>query len=177
MKSEEKMVMYKICQKISFGSKEWLEYILWRNFNFQSFESLDSTLRKSFFLPKTEDDWKYALTIGKIMTDVVTDLKKKKKYCQLHSGDEIAVFSFLEDEREGCIGYDILDGELNYSLLTNFGNDDKIVNACLSRNALIRHKFQVLQVHEWWISTMGNDPHVQGSKIVAVYESIDMTGH
>ena len=163
--------MFKIFRKIDFQSPAWLDYIKWRNFNFRSFESVDSKIRESIFEITTATDWEFAFTLEGIQTDILTDLQYARKFCIEHSGDEVVEFCFLEElasDRQ-VLGYDILDGELRYSLLTNFGNNIQIVNDCLCSNALIRHLPQAQQVHAWFAVHMPKDPHVMKSKIVAAY--------
>ena len=166
--------MYKVVKRSPFSKDEWKSYILWRNYNFSSFESIDSQLRKSQFEPKCDEDWEYVITAGTILTDVISDLNFAKKYCEMLNECIVIGFDYI-DQIQGdktILGYDILDGEMSYSLLTNFGNDIKIVNNVLSNNALIKTVVHASDVHVWFIKNKKDDPHVVGSKIVAVYGSV-----
>lgn len=67
------------------------------------------------------------------------------------------------------LGYDILDGDNSYSLLTNFGNELAIVNDNVSNIGLIPDLEVAQKVFDWLCENMYNDAHVVGAKIVKVY--------
>lgn len=148
------------------------KYCLWRNYNFREFESLDSNIHNSIFKAKNEEDWTFSISNGIHLTDIISDNQHAEKCAKRLHADEILNFDFIESENPSCdiIGYEILDCAFSYSLLTNFGNDIDIVNICLARNALIRHKEQAELVHKWFLDHMTNDPHVMGSRIFVVYK-------
>lgn len=118
-------------------------------------------------------DWEYAYTVGSILTDVITDVNYAIEVKARYNDSIIERFDFIEtqngDETD-IVGYDILDGEMSYSLLTNFGNDIAQVDSILTRNGLVRHKRQVLDLHNWFLGEFANDGHVDGSRIVCVYK-------
>ena len=167
--------MFKIVKDHPFTKKEWSEYVLWRNYGFSSFESVDSTLRGSKFTITVDDDWDHVLTIGSCLTDILKDVAYAKK-CSLRYDNAIVVgFDIAgngDAEEHPVIGYDILDGQLAYSLLTNFGNDIVPVNSVLAKNALIRHYQQAREAHGWFLKNMADDAHVKGSQVVCVYGSV-----
>jgi hypothetical protein len=138
------------------------------------FESLDSNIRGSLFKPRTDADWACALTTESIVTDALTDKEHALYIAENHGNALVIEFDYFEnnDDSKPSLGYDILDGNYSYSLLTNFGNDITIVNGCLSRNALIRHQTQVIEVHKWFIENMSDDNHVDGCNIFVVYGTI-----
>ena len=160
----------KIVKPIKYNSKEWHDYIIWRNYNFTDFRSIDSILRNSQYEAVTEEDFENTLIINGVCTDVISNLAYAKRIKHRYDGIEIEVFDFIELEipNGDIVGYDILDGDLSYSLLTNFGNDIMVINSCLTRNGLIRHFDQVKIVHNWLKNNMGRDNHVIGSRIVAI---------
>jgi hypothetical protein len=121
-------------------SAEWRNYCLWRNYNFSEYESLDSHIHNSVFKVKNERDWEFTITNGIYQTDIISNYEYAVLCCYRLSADEILNFDFIENEdnKNPIVGYDILDCDFNYSLLTNFGNDIKIVNNCLAKNGLIR---------------------------------------
>ncbi len=167
------MTLHKVCMAIDTSSDEWRQYCLWRNYNFTGFASLDSSLRKSAFSPSSDEDWQHAVTNGQYLTGVVSDFSHALSHARKIGADEILRFDFAEHEvsSEGVLGYEILDGAFDFSLLTNFGNDISIVNNCLSRHGLINQKNQAILVHQWFKDHMPDDDHVIGSRIFAVYET------
>ena len=167
------MPLHKICNSIDYQSQDcWASYIAWRKFEFRTFESLDSSVHNSFFSVRRDADWKYVLTLNGYVADVVTDFDYAVFYCKKYKGDEVLNFDFIEEEdtKRQVLGYDILDVALRYSLLTNFGNDLQIVNEDLSDNGLILAKSTAIKVHQWFMSHMPEDHHVNGSRICSVYE-------
>ena len=169
------MSLHKICKSIDFDTKEWKDYCTWRNKNFTEFKSLDSTIQNSIFEPKLDNDWSYVVDTGKYLTDVVNDLDFAKSCSERLEAQIILSFDFVDstDQDREIIGYDILDGALNYSLLTNFGSDISIVNKHLDTNGLISNRANAIEVHEWFLSEMPDDAHVQGSKTCSVYQQIE----
>ncbi len=167
--------MHKICKSINFHAKEWHDYCNWRKRQFTEFKSLDSTLQNSIFTPQLDHDWNFAVNTGNFLTDVVNDLNFAKSYCVRQDAQIILSFDFIDnaDPNRQTIGFDILDGALDYSLLTNFGNDISIVNKYLDTSGLISSREDVIKVHQWFLSEMPNDGHVHGSKICAVYPEIE----
>jgi len=170
-------MMYKTCKSIDYQSSEWQNYLAWRKMPFTSFESADSSLNQFNFVPLENDDWKHIVTIENFLTDLVTDLDHAMWYAKKHDFDTLIELDFVEQEdpQRNKLGYDILDGDYSYSLLTNFGNDIEIVNENLSRNALVPDKNAALKVHEWFLENMPTDPHVQGSRIFTIYRKISVS--
>jgi hypothetical protein len=170
-------MLYKICKsKVDFKSKEWRDYILWRNYNFSTFDSLDSKLRKSFYKPSKDNDYEHTLINNGLLTDITDSLVVAKRLHDENGGlGEILQFDFATNKEspDEIIGYDILDGYLTYSLLTNYGNNLDFVNNCLCKNGLIRTYDQAKVVHQMLISKFPNDGHTEGSTIFRVYKFKD----
>lgn len=170
------MTLHKICKAIDYSSQAWRDYCHWRNHKFTMLESLDSMLRDTVYeCPEHDTDWQYTLTIdrfGGIVTDVINDDAYAIQLARRLGGEVILNFDYQELEVvQNVIGYDILDGDCQFSLLTNFGNDIPIVNRYLTGNGLILLLSDVLQIHAWFLEHMPNDGHVGGSRIFAVYPS------
>jgi hypothetical protein len=180
------MSLHKICKSIDTTSQEWRSYCLWRNRDFTSFDSLDSTIHQSMYSvyseSEVEDDneWNYNVWNGdhSTATDVVNDFAFAQRYAQRCGADEILIFDFFETEDTSLhvVGYDILDGAFRYSLLTNFGNDITIVNDCLGPTGLIHDKDKALEVHRWFMDNMPDDHHVIGSRLFVVYDKFAEPG-
>jgi len=168
------MSLYKICKSIDYNAKAWQDYCIWRQKSFTEFQSLVSTIQNCIFEPNSNGDWECVVSTDQYLTDIVNDLDFAKSYCEREDAQVILSFDFIENTDLECevIGYDILDGALNYSLLTNFGNDISLVNKHLQTNGLILDRVTAIKVHEWFLSEMPDDPHVHGSKICSVYQPI-----
>ena len=165
------MSLHKICKSVNLSSQEWRSYCLWRNLEFTSFDSLDSTIHNCLNYEEDTDYWNFAVTNGNYLTDVVNNFDYAQRIARRSGADEILMFDFLEDEDSSrSVGYDILDGAFIFSLLTNFGNDISIVNECLGSNGLIHDKEMAEKVHLWFMNNMPHDPHVIGSRLFSVYE-------
>lgn len=166
------MSLHKICKSVDMLSEEWRSYCQWRERDFTSFDSLDSTLRNSRIDVEDEEFWNYCVSSSRYLTDVVNDFGYAQRFAQRCDADEILMFDFLdsEDASRQVIGYDLLDGGFRYSLLTNFGNDFTIVNDSLGPNGLIPDKEKAREIHGWFMENMPDDPHVIGSRVFAVYE-------
>lgn len=165
------MSLYKICKPIDYEANEWKDYCAWRNRVFTEFRSLDSTIQNSVFEPTEDSDWDFLVYTDEYLTDVVNDLNFARSYAERMDAQVILSFDFIENaenDRE-VVGYDILDGALSFSLLTNFGNDISIVNKHLDTSGLIPVKSTAIAVHEWFLSKMPQGSHVIGSKICSVY--------
>jgi hypothetical protein len=165
-------VYFKVVKKIDYSSPEWHDYIIWRNYNFEKFESVDTILNESLFTPETEEDW-LNVYHEDFMTDIITNFDYANNVKQKIAKPRIQIFCELEEDfTTQLLGYDILDREFSYSLLTNFGNDIKTVNSHLSKIGLIKNLNIVEQAFEWFQKYMNNDSHVFNSKIVKVFSPI-----
>ena len=70
---------------------------------------------------------------------------------------------------EEFLGYDLIDGSNDVSLLTNWGNDVGIVNRSISNTGLIRSRSVIEEVKDELLNAFGTDGHVDGCKVVSVY--------
>ncbi len=105
------MALHKFSRGIDFSSKEWRDYCLWRNYSFTGFDSLDSTLRDSFFSPSCDEDWTYAVTNGDFVTDIISDDTYAFAVARKLGAKEILNFDAIENGvTDKIVGYDILDG-------------------------------------------------------------------
>ncbi|MGJ8654905.1 MAG: hypothetical protein ACSHX6_00535 [Akkermansiaceae bacterium] len=168
------MGLFKVCKPIDYSSQGWLEYCEWRRFPFTSFDSLDSSLNECEVDRDDDEYWSYCVSRGEFLTDVVNDLSYAKSMARRVKADVVLQFDFLDrvDDSLGVVGYDILDGALDYSLLTNFGNDFAIVNKHLGGNGLIEDREKVVEIHRWFLEHLEDDGHVIGSEVCAVYGKI-----
>ena len=150
--------------------ERWTSYCEWRGMHFERFESIDGVLRPNLFLTPEEDDWAHVVKED-FMLHFITDhphaLKKRE---QIGRGDLVGVKFEDHDTSNPCfLGFDLLDGYCDISLLTNWGNDVECVNRALAANALILQQPVVEDIRRELLQTHGDDPHVEGCSVVSVY--------
>ena len=152
----------------------WTNYLEWRAMDFERFDSLDGMLRKSLFTPESVEDWDHVVCEN-FMIDYLTDFEyAHRSHARIGTGSLMGFSYSGHDESDGgFLGYDIIDGYCDVSLLTNWGNDVEVVNRALGSNALVPKLAQIERIHEFLTSNHGDDNHVEGCRIVSVYS----TGH
>lgn len=153
----------------------WISYCKWRGIQFEGFDSIDGLLRPSLFEPTTEEDWNHVSTQH--------DLQKYKYIidfdyaCQKHkeigSGSLLLGLSFdkHKENDSGFLGYDLIDGYYDVSLLTNWGNDNAVINQRISYRGLVSSYEVIQEIQEHLIEVYGNDAHVEGCYIVSIYST------
>lgn len=153
----------------------WTNYVEWRGLNFDRFDSLDGILRKSLFTPESVEDWDHVVCEN-FMLSYLTDFDyAHQAHIRIGTGSVMGFAYANHDETsEGFLGYDIIDGYCDVSLLTNWGNDVEIVNRALGSHALVPTLAQVERIHAFLTSNHGDDPHVDGSRIVSVYSTANL---
>ena len=150
----------------------WTSYLEWRGVHFDRFDSLDGILRKSLFTPESDEDWKHVVCED-FMLSYLTDFDyAHQKHAQIGSGSLMGLSHSEHDETdEGFLGYDLIDGYCDVSLLTNWGNDVEIVNRALGSNALVPTLAQIESIYEFLTTNHGDDNHVEGCRIASVYST------
>ncbi|MDZ4405761.1 MAG: hypothetical protein U1A53_24085 [Prosthecobacter sp.] len=161
----------------SFGSAQgdgWSSYIEWRGLPFDRFDSIDGILSPSLFTPESEEDWKHVFPES-CMTHLITDYKyAAQKRSQMQSGDIVGLRLDDHDESDAAfLGYDLIDGSFDVSLLTNWGNDVDSINRALGPTALIQSLSVVHSIQTHLLSTCDEDAHVDGCRIVSIYSTAD----
>jgi hypothetical protein len=155
--------------------ESWSSYLEWRGIPFEHFDSLDGILRPSLFTPETAEDWDHVVHED-FMISYITDLTYARKVHSSLGTGSIVGFSYSDHEEtnEGFLGYEIIDGSCNVSLITNWGNDFEIVNQALAPNALVPTLSQIENIHRHLLANHGDDNHVMGCRIISVYSTAHM---
>jgi hypothetical protein len=137
--------------------ESWSSYLEWRGVSLERFDSLDGMLRPSLFTPETVEDWGHVVAARKVHFSLGTGV--------------IVGFSYSDHEEinERFLGYDIIDGWCDVSLLTNRGNDFEIVN-----QALVPTLSQIENIHRHLLANHGDDNPVMGCRIISVYSTAHM---
>jgi hypothetical protein len=148
----------------------WTSYCAWRGLKFARFDSIDGILRPSLFKEPNDEDWSHIVNES-FMLHYFHDRKYAElKRRQIGRGDLVGVeFQDHDESAVGFLGYDLLDGCNDVSLLTNWGNDIAVVNRSLGRTGLIRSRGAVEKVKAELMMSYAEDGHVKGCKVVSIY--------
>ena len=150
----------------------WFNYNEWRGLDFSRFDSLDGILRPSLFDPTTDEDWNHVVCEDFALSHLTDFLYAQKKHRKIGSGSLVAFSYENHDEtHKRFVGYDIIDGYCDVSLLTNWGNDLDFINQALGSNALLPRIQQAQTIHQQLLKDHSDDNHVPGSKIISVYST------
>ena len=153
----------------------WTHYLEWRSIHFERFDSLDGMLRQSLFTPESIDDWDHVVCRN-FMVSYLKDFDYAQQVQLRIGAGSLMGFSYSEHDEsdEGFLGYDIIDGYCDISLLTNWGNDVEMVNRALGSNALVPTLGQVESIHAFLTSHHGDDNHVKDCRVISVYSTHPM---
>ncbi len=105
------------------------------------------------------------------MIDILTDYDYAvSKHNQIGKGDVIGImFKGHAPSHKGFLGFDLIDGYNDVSLLSNWGNDISIVNQAIEKNALIKDFSTIKNIQQELRSKYPEDAHVCNCKIVSIY--------
>ena len=165
---------YKVVEKFGPQAEDrWQSYLDWRGLNLNSFDSVDGILRPDLFEPESEEDWRNCIN-----EDYKLSLITNFDYAQaiLERYDN-AVLVGIEMELEegyvpkvGLLGFDIIDGYCEVSLVTNWGTDkESIIENYVMSNGLIGNLSQALQIRNLLRKEFSEDSHAQNCQVWAIY--------
>lgn len=165
------MMLYTIIK--SFGPEDgerWQDYCQWRGIAFGRFDSIDGMLRENLFHTPEDEDWSHIVNAD-YMLHLITDLAFAiKKQRDIGEGEIIGIKTDDHDEgADNFLGYDIIDGYWDISLLTNWGNDHKWINTLLRKNALLGTLSEAQEIHKYIMTQFPEDPHALDCKIISIY--------
>jgi hypothetical protein len=159
----------------SFSPKDgdrWGSYCAWRGIKFERFDSIDGLLRPSLCKAPKEQDWPFIVNESFMLHYFVDRKYAEQKRREIGEGDLVGVKFHAHDESHpGFLGYDLIDGFNDVSLLTNWGNDGEIVNGSISKTGLIHSRAVIQEVQDELLRSHSNDSHVEECKIVSVYKT------
>tara|TARA_B100001093_G_scaffold376024_1_gene361174 strand:+ start:181 stop:726 length:546 start_codon:yes stop_codon:yes gene_type:complete len=165
-------MLYSIIKSFSPSEGEaWSSYCEWRGIQFKSFDSIDGILRPSLIDTPSDEDWNYIVNES-YKLHLMTDIEyAKKKHKEIGQGCIIGLkFEDHQIKDEGLLGFDIIDGYCDVSLLTNWGNDIEIVNQNLDANALVSNYEVACEIHGYLKENYSDDNHVEDCEIISVYK-------
>ncbi len=166
------MTLFTIIKPFSPADGEkWNNYCQWRGMEFERFDSIDGILRPNLFEEPENEDWEHIVNEN-FMLHLITSLPHARhKHRQIGKGDMVGLK--FEDHDTACgefLGFDIIDGYCNVSLLTNFGNDLEFINRSLATNALLTNEDTTREIHRRLEKEFSDDSHVKGCRIVSIYK-------
>ena len=168
-------MLYTIIESFSpEDGDRWTKYCAWRGIQFERFDSIDGILRPNLFSSPADEDWPHIVNADfklHYFTDFIYAAAKREKIA-----NGILVGIKFEDHDQcspDFLGYDLIDGFDDISLLTNWGNDIEIVNRAISKNGLIYEYSSVECVRNELLRSHGNDAHVAECQIVSVYKTTE----
>ena len=158
----------------SFGPncKGWQKYLAWRGVGLSSFESIDGMLRCPLFdSPKTTSEWTHVVNEN-CMNHLITDYNfALNMLSEIGAGDLVGIkLNQHLLSHQNFLGFDLIDGLFDISLLTNWGNDIAIVNQHLGSNGLIKDLTIIQGIKEHLLGEYSHDGHVPGCQIVSIYD-------
>ncbi len=169
-----KEMSYTIVEPFSTDDGDsWSGYCAWRGISFESFDSVDGILRpKLFCCPESDGDWTHVKGDAG-MFHLITDFTfARKKLEEIGRGIIVGLHLDAHDETHpDFLGFDLIDGFHDISLLTNWGNEVTMINEELSSNGLVRERAVVKAIKEHLTINYAEDPHVEGCRIVSVYRA------
>jgi hypothetical protein len=167
---------YIITEKFGPGSKNWDAYAQWAGLErCEAYYSIDGLMRKGLFTPETTEDWDNCVQED-YKLHLITNLDYAKEVFKKFSNAEI--LGVVRDPRsfnEGIlpnhmlVGYDIIDGYNDISLITNWGGKESI-DVKLNEAALIEDIDQAYQLKGKLRREYPEEPHASECEVWAVYK-------
>ena len=172
------MKFYTIVESFSPADGEkWDSYCKWRKKNFERFDSIDGVLRPNLFDRLADEDWEHIVNENFMLHLITNRVHAEKKKKEIEKG--ILLELRLDDhspEDKRFLGFDIIDGYFDISLLTNFGNDIEFINQALGSNGLVSDLMTTESIYRKLKNEFGSDPHVEDCQIISIYKTMDEQG-
>ena len=169
---------YLIINKFGPGSENWESFAKWARLqNCQEYYSIDGLSREKLFQPESDEDWENCINEDSKIP-IITDLDFAKKVIAKFSNAEI--IGVIENPKSSkeiiptnhiLMGYDIIDGYCDISLLTNWGGKDGgIKNLNLNKFALIDNLDYAYHLRDMLHKDFSEDSHAEDCEVWAVYK-------
>jgi hypothetical protein len=165
---------YKIIEK--FGpenGEKWQNYLEWRGLELKSFDSVDGILRPDLFIPESKDDWRNCINED-YKLNLITNFDYARNILDRYEEPLIVGVDIeLEDgyvPRDGFLGFDIIDGYCDISLVTNWGTDgEDIISKHVMSNGLIEDFDSTLRLRDRLRDDFSEDAHAEACEVWGVY--------
>ena len=168
------IMYYKIVEKFGPDNGDrWRDYLQWRGLNLTSFDSVDGILRPNLFDPESKEDWANCVNEN-CKLNLITNINYAKFILNQYKNAALVGVNIELDEsytpREGLLGFDIIDGYCDVSLVTNWGADEAgILNQHIMPNGLIKDLYQALKIRDLLRKDYSNDSHAGSCEVWAIY--------
>jgi hypothetical protein len=166
---------YKIVE--SFGpldSDKWRSYIQWRGLDLTGFDSVDGILRPDLFMPESKEDWHNCVNEDNKLSLITNHDYARKILDQHNKAVLVGVDIELEEgyiPKDGFLGFDIIDGYCDISLVTNWGTDEEdLISEHVMTNGLIGDLDRSLLIRNRLRKDFPEDAHAQNCEVWAIYE-------
>jgi len=168
---------YIIIKKFGPDDDRWQNYAQWAGLqNCQEYYSIDGMNSESLFKPESAEDWDNCINED-FKTHIITNLIFAKKIIfNFSNGEIIGVIENPKSSNEKIppnhtlLGYDIIDGYKDISLLTNWGGKDGgIKNLKLNKYALIDNLGYAYDLKDMLHRDFSEDSHAAGCEVWAIY--------
>ena len=166
---------YKIVEYFGPNNRnKWDDYLRWRKLDLSCFDSIDCGLRPDLFEPESMQDWCNCVNQD-YKLNLITNLDYAKAiFSRYVNAVLVGVDIALGEDyilQEGLLGFDIIDGYCDVSLVTNWGTDaENLVNPHIMPNGLIADLAQALQIRNLLRQSFAEDPHAEECEVWAVYQ-------
>lgn len=168
---------YKIVER--FGPQDgekWQTYLEWRGLNLASFDSVDGILRPDLFEPESDEDWHNCVNENDKLS-LITNLDHAARILSRYDNPVLVGVEIDLEEgyvpKDGLLGFDIIDGYCDVSLVTNWGTDEEgIINNYVMPNGLIRDFNRALQIRNLIRKKFSEDSHAENCEVWGIY-SVD----
>jgi len=167
-------MLYEVMAKFGPSDEErWSDYIWWRGLHHLTrFDSVDSILRPSLFVPKTDQDWQHCVSAD-FKIGLITDVSFATSILSRYEDAEIVGVELEVDQSQipglHCVGYDIIDGYCDVSLLTNWGTDEEGRLRCHQSNGLLDDLGRALAIRDTLRVKFSHDSHAKNCSVWAIY--------
>jgi hypothetical protein len=166
---------YKIVE--DFGPQDadrWQTYIRWRGLSLTRFDSVDGLLRPDLFDPESDEDWRNCCVSGMYKQSLITSHAYAKAiFGRYPNAVLLGVDIELEEgyvAQDGFLGFDIIDGYCQVSLITNWGTDDEnLFSPHVMPNGLIRELSPALVIRDTLRADFAEESHAGDCEVWAVY--------
>lgn len=147
----------------------WQTYCQWRGLKLERFDSIDGILRPSLFTPRAAEEWSEVLNEDYKIELMTSRQFAVRKRAEIGRGDVVGIaFADHNEADSGFLGYDLVDGCFDVSLLTNWGNHHAF-DPLIGSNGLVRDRAVVAAIQGDLVRTARDDGHVEGCRVVSIY--------
>jgi hypothetical protein len=173
-----KLMKYIIVKKFGPQSEGWQDYAKWNRLEHCSeYCSIDAINRNKLFNPETPEDWKNCVDQD-FGIHMITNLEFAKKILpNFDNADIVGVIKNPKTHKQKIpanhelMGYDIIDGFNDTSLITNWGGlSDGIEDLKLNQAALVEDMAYAYDLRDMLHKNFADDSHAENCEVWAIYK-------